>query len=361
MIGSAVRLLRCAAEALVAKGLRGLLHEVPLVGFGYDLACDVWNRVRDQARSDAIQEIKDGAAGIAAAPDAEFEADARKIADEVAKDNPEVRDRLADTLVTMQGRVRATFRRPDDPSGKSSDPAWMPERADDLVAIVPIHVPAFRPGDKVPGLPKWILDRRLGLGGFGETWLAHRASDPTDQAAFKFCVTSDARVILGHEKAVLDRVRKLDLPGVVRLDDYDLDDDTPWLKYQFVAGGELTRLVVQFGGKANAAAALKCWHDLATTVGQCHESGVIHRDLKPANVLLAMNERSKVERLKVTDFGIGKVTAAAALAEERVAVGAGASLSLPMRVRYAHTVLYASPQQKEGRAPTSATTSTPSA
>src|SRR4051812_27706886 len=59
-------LLQCVAEAVVAKGVRGLAELVPGGGFLYDIANDAHRRLRDRKRSDQIREevVSVAAAGI---------------------------------------------------------------------------------------------------------------------------------------------------------------------------------------------------------------------------------------------------------------------------------------------------------
>src|SRR5262249_10257507 len=98
-----------------------------------------------------------------------------------------------------------------------------------------------------------------------------------------------------------------------------------------------------------AAWATKAVLALAETVGYCHRltPPVVHRDLKPANVLLAPTPVG-AGRLKITDFGISDVLARQAPDEAQRVTQAHAAPSTPTLLRWAHTPLYASPQQKQG-------------
>jgi serine/threonine protein kinase len=109
-------------------------------------------------------------------------------------------------------------------------------------AHVPIGLPApFAVGDTVPNREMWILERKLGGGGFGEVWLArHEWKD--ERVAVKFCLDSTiGRKLVTHEKKVIARVMKYggDHPNVVPLIDCNLSGEIPWLMYEFVDGGTL--------------------------------------------------------------------------------------------------------------------------
>lgn len=107
---------------------------------------------------------------------------------------------------------------------------------------MPIGLPApFAVGDTVPNREMWILERKLGGGGFGEVWLArHEWKD--ERVAVKFCLDSTiGRKLVTHEKKVIARVMKYggDHTNVVPLIDCNLSGEIPWLMYEFVDGGTL--------------------------------------------------------------------------------------------------------------------------
>ncbi len=145
-----------------------------------------------------------------------------------------------------------------------------------------------------------------------------------------------------------------DHPNIVKLLDAHLEGDTPWLRYQYIPGGDLGQLVGTWPNDLAIRAALAVQNIgiLAATLGHCHNElsrKVIHRDMKPANVLVGPKST-----LKITDFGISNTQARQALEEAMIATAAGASMttpSLPSQVRWASTPLYASPQQRKGEDP----------
>ena len=64
-------------------------------------------------------------------------------------------------------------------------------------------------------------------------------------AAIKFCLDPEARQrLLGHEGKMVNQVLGAGShPGIVSLLDANLQDDPPWLKYEYVKGGDLTGLL----------------------------------------------------------------------------------------------------------------------
>ncbi len=211
----------------------------------------------------------------------------------------------------------------------------------------------FAPNTAVPGLSSWLLEHRLGGGGFGEVWLARHAWNPKEKPrAVKFCTDPDARHrLVTHERNVVLRVMKYagDHPNVVPLLECNLDGETPWLMYEFVEGGTLAGAVEQWGELSRTerlTRAALTLHALAGALGRFHrlDPPIVHRDLKPQNILMA----GSVPR--ITDFGIGGVAlqpGADGVADERTANAARVPTAL-----HAHgTRLYAPPEQMLGAAP----------
>ncbi len=218
---------------------------------------------------------------------------------------------------------------------------------EDRLRLTP--APAFAPGDPVPGLNSWVLERKLGGGGFGEVWLArHAFDDEQELRAVKFC--TDPRVrrrLVTHERNVVVRVMKYagKHPNIVRLRECNLDGDVPWLMYEFIEGGTLAELIGQWRDWSLAKRlghAVPVLRALAGALAACHrlDPPLIHRDLKPQNVLMA----GPVPR--ITDFGIGGVTI-----EPRTGTRTVSEALVPSALRCAGTRLYAPPEQMLGAPP----------
>ena len=192
----------------------------------------------------------------------------------------------------------------------------------------------------------------MGVGGFGEVWKAKNPHLPL--AAFKFCTDTGTAKALRNEAALLGRVARSGRhPGIVALEDTSLSHDPPYLRYEFVPGGDLTGLLIEWGRadpSKRVEPSVRMMHQLATIIGFAHRQGLVHRDLKPANILLQPIVRGSFS-LRIADFGIGGLTAAQALKQTKLGTTPGEFLTTGLRGSC--TPMYASLQQRRGAAPSS--------
>ncbi len=241
------------------------------------------------------------------------------------------------------------------------DPAGPPGRAESRPADPPAG-PAprglrFRPGDRPIRGADWELERLLGKGGFGEVWKAHNPDLPgLAPVALKFCLSLDdrARELLHHEAdMVLRAQRQIRSEGIVPLLHAYLKNDPPCLEFPYIEGGTLVGLLDEARastGSLTPTQAQRIIQRVAEIVGPAHRASprLIHRDLKPSNVMVERKEERKV-KLRVTDFGIGAISAAPVLEQSRSASSLQGSVSAALTGSY--SPLYASPQQMRGDKP----------
>src|SRR5262249_52792015 len=238
----------------------------------------------------------------------------------------------------------------------------------------------------------------LGAGGFGAVY---KATTPTLQHlnfAIKFCLDPSLLDALKRERANLDRLQSTQATQhagaerIVRLYGYDFDHPTPYLVYEFVPGRDLA---VHLSSRRDASGkgmpadeALGLIQQVAEALAFAHVRGLVHRDLKPANVLVFnpsppsplshSGERGRKTQepeasataallpprpsvgeggrggegvlIKLTDFGIGSVTAQAAQ-HSRIGSTTLDQLNAAEQAtlfRGAGTALYMSPEQRRG-------------
>jgi formylglycine-generating enzyme required for sulfatase activity len=350
---------RCVAEALAENGVKGLAKMVPGGGYIYDVGEKALKKYKerrdkqkqhddflklagakiDEARDVAVKVVQEVFAKVPVGAPAEGPA------------SPEELEAVGLYLTAIPEALRQSLKRADDITGTTLPVGFDLRDADDVVKVLPPRPPRFRSGAPLPGKPGWVLDRLLGMGGFGEVWFAKHPRMAALGGAVKFCFGQTGRDLV-HEAELIDRVMQAGPhPNIVPLRDVCLEGEAPWLMFEYVAGGCLTDWIHQLAGTANdkrlaqAVAAIK---QLASAVGFFHAlpRPVVHRDLKPSNVLLD----KATKKLRITDFGIGAVTARETNRQESRghSTRGGRLLSY---LRGSHTPLYSSPQQRTGADP----------
>jgi formylglycine-generating enzyme required for sulfatase activity len=335
--------LRCLAQAVWQEAPLAIAGLVPLgerlVGVGV--------RFRDLLRQEqTADESRAALAELATADPSAVQAEALAIARRVAADQPpQVQQNLAHYLDVAPLVTRQSLSRPDDPPGLTVPPLLALDGPHSLLPFIPAVPPRFQAGEAPACLNGWVLVRRLGAGGFGEVWQVRHPDEERLVAAVKFCLDDSARRLLAHEARVIGRLMTLgrSAPGIVSLLDFNVKADPPWLKYEFIEGGDLRAHAALFFGTASTPAI----RELAEIVGRFHrlDPPVVHRDLKPSNILLTHRADGR-HGLRIADFGISGIAASRALDQEQLATRPSAAL--PTVLLGSHTPLYASPQQRQG-------------
>lgn len=348
--------LRCVAEAVVGRGIRGLMGAVPFGQQLYDVSADAIERYRERHREKQIAEDLEAViqAGIE-----EVRQESARITKEVAGEQPvEVQLQLESYLTQIPSIASQSLRRPQDPTGTTVPATLQLDDPRQLCGVLPQHPPRFKIDDVVPDAPQWKLIRLLGAGGFGEVWLA-RHTFLHEERAFKFCLDSNAREqLLRHEGQTVRRVMQASKGiqptehGIVPLLDVYLEGETPWLAYEYISGGSLAGLIREWSTlspEVRARQALEVLEAIAEVIGRLHvlPQAIIHRDLKPANILYRKNNEKYVFR--VTDFGISQIIATETIHTSNSMPSM--QLSLGEAFRGSYTPIYASRQQKLGHDP----------
>ena len=167
--------------------------------------------------------------------------------------------------------------------------------------------PRSKPRELAAGLrvfDRYYLKRTLGEGGMGVVWLAHdRLLE--QPVALKFLAPH-----LFHDHYEVERLKqetrrnlKLTHPNIVRIHDFEQDDDGAAIAMEYVDGWSLWTMRVDKPRQVFEAFELIPWlRDLCEALDYAHnQAHIVHRDLKPANLIL--NSRGQI---KVTDFGLSR-------------------------------------------------------
>jgi serine/threonine-protein kinase len=118
-------------------------------------------------------------------------------------------------------------------------------------------------------------------------------------------------------------------PNIVTIYDMDEVDGLAYIAMAYINGPTLENILTS-GKPLSGTAMLKILRQTASALDYAHSRGVIHRDIKPANIMT--DEDGAV---KITDFGIARITTASNMTETRTVVG---------------TPNYMSPEQVQGLA-----------
>ena len=196
-----------------------------------------------------------------------------------------------------------------------SQPA--PENLNDIV--VQLIAEAMKGDQNLSAIKGYRLLKTIGVGGFGEVFLAEN-QESHQLVALKVMLPK----VAATERAVqmfsreINISRSLNHPNLVQLLDHGHDDGTFFMTMEYCEEGSVASLMKQYGGKLPVDLAvdlivqvldgLEYAHqvDITTQVGEdtIVARGLVHRDLKPENILL----KAEGERLvaKVADFGLAK-------------------------------------------------------
>jgi hypothetical protein len=152
----------------------------------------------------------------------------------------------------------------------------------------------------------YVLERRLGAGGFGAVWSGVHGETGV-RHALKLIPAQDGEQVarVAREAEALARVEGH--PGLVRVHSCFRAGRWLVLAMDLVEGEELGARLARCGPLAPRAAALLV-RDVARAVARAHAVGVLHRDLKPQNVVVGLDGSPRV-----IDFGLARVETAASL------------------------------------------------
>ncbi|KAK1426944.1 hypothetical protein QVD17_15626 [Tagetes erecta] len=150
---------------------------------------------------------------------------------------------------------------------------------------------------------KYMLDRELGRGEFGVTYLCIDRSS-RELLACKSISKRKLRTAVDVEDVKREVAIMKHLPedsSIVTLREAYEDENAVHLVMELCEGGELFDRIVARGHYTERAAAAVT-KTIVEVVQLCHKHGVIHRDLKPENFLFANKKENSP--LKAIDFGL---------------------------------------------------------
>ncbi len=197
---------------------------------------------------------------------------------------------------------------------------------------------AVREGEIVGG--KYRIERVVGAGAMGVV-VAARHLLLEERVAIKFLLPSalDSRDAVARFMREARAAVKIKSEHVARVSDVGvLEDGTPYIVMEFLEGLDLAAWLYE-RGPLPAAQAVEFVLQACEAIAEAHSLGIVHRDLKPAN-LFVVQRVDGVHAIKVLDFGISKITGAAAGASitDTTTVMGSPSYMSPEQMESSHNV-----------------------
>lgn len=170
---------------------------------------------------------------------------------------------------------------------------------------------------------RYIIGSPLGRSGFGITYKAydmytsscvaikeffpkgytHRlpntcavlVSNEEGSKAFNYWLTAFVQ-----EAKVLTSIK--DLPGIVKIHDFFLTNNTAYIVMEFLVGCSLHRFIHGRGGRLHLNETLNIMRPVIEALLRLHQYGVIHKDISPENIQIVDNKT-----IKFIDFGAASI------------------------------------------------------
>ncbi|HEV3468345.1 MAG TPA: protein kinase [Pyrinomonadaceae bacterium] len=184
----------------------------------------------------------------------------------------------------------------------------------------------MEPGKRVGS---YVVEEAVGRGGMGVVYRGRHATLPRAVAIKSISPrgTHDLRRLRHRFEREAFVQAQLDHPGIVKIYDYVVSEQTYFIVMEFVEGRSLAQLIADERGPLDTERALDLAEQILEAVSYAHtfsyrdehgatHRGLVHRDLKPANIMIAPGDR-----IKITDFGIVKLVGAAATDTSNIVYG----------------------------------------
>jgi serine/threonine-protein kinase len=166
---------------------------------------------------------------------------------------------------------------------------------------------------------RYDIERVLGEGAMGivyegkDTRLHRKVAIKT---ILKSALDSDsAREYSTRFRREAQAVARLNHPNIVQVFDFAEEGDVAYIVMEFVKGREL-KTFFDAKERFELKEAVHIMGELCEALHFAHEAGIIHRDIKPANVMI-----DSQGRVKLTDFGVARITDLERTVSERTQAG----------------------------------------
>jgi eukaryotic-like serine/threonine-protein kinase len=163
-------------------------------------------------------------------------------------------------------------------------------------------------GQKLHG-DRYIIQRELGKGGFGVTYLAkNKKGDLVVIKTIKDEVFTDSQISSINKDKLLrdfrDEALRLALcrhPHIVQIDNAFYEGSVPCIVMEYVEGEDLSEIVDRRGSLPESEA-INYIEQIGQALAIIHEKGFLHRDIKPQNIMIRAGKQEAV----LIDFGVAR-------------------------------------------------------
>ncbi len=176
---------------------------------------------------------------------------------------------------------------------------------------------------------KYRIIKFLGRGGFADVYLGEHIYLKT-QAAIKVMHTHVDSENMEHFRAEAFAIAHLAHPCIIRVLDFDVENNVPFLVMEYAPHGNLRQRHPK-GTRVPPHVFLPYVRQVASALQYAHDQKLIHRDVKPENMLIGQNNQ-----ILLSDFGTALV--------------AQSTLSQNTEEMVTGTLSYMAPEQIQGKA-----------
>jgi formylglycine-generating enzyme required for sulfatase activity/serine/threonine protein kinase len=156
----------------------------------------------------------------------------------------------------------------------------------------------LKPRDTLDG---WLLETRLGAGGWGQVFRATRDGDVRALKVMHPDFAADRAFVERFKKEIETLIKVPRHPNLVRIDGWGFCParQTWYLTMDYVDGPTLEQYLAD-KGPLNEAEVRTVFSDTIDGLAKAHATGIVHRDIKPGNLIFRQSD----QQLVVVDFGL---------------------------------------------------------
>lgn len=311
------------------------VKNIPLLGGVFEGAWEVWDAYRKAGEEEGLSpeqtarllmlleraEAQEAVSAVLETPEAR---------ESTTRLSPPQQQELRERLTQLPTALRLLPRPPED-------------ETDVAKAILCERLTRFDQGYVTPDDKEYVLEHRLGGGGFGEVWAARDFKGR--RVAVKFCLDPADREPLETELRAIRRLYRhlSDHRGFVEFLDFALQGDPSYLVMELCAD-DLRRHMKPGQEPLAPERCLELMLDPLRALKAAHSAPepIVHRDIKPANILLGFDDKARLG-----DFGLARVAVQRNIQSIERSAKSGRS-SRAKGAGIAGTALYMAPEVKAG-------------